>query len=101
MSLEQEIKESLVFNYYNKLLQLDKFRFQFKWIAGVLFLLGLIDMLIFDKVHDFLMYLFVLVWTPGLLYIFVTGILHFLVGLKINRLSKKYNISREELLDKI
>lgn len=101
MNLDEEIKKNLIFNLYNKIFRLTKYIKTFKWIAGILFTLGAFDILLFDKIHDVILFLFLLIWIPGLSYVFVGGILHFLAGRKINSLSKKYNIDKSDLIQKL
>jgi hypothetical protein len=39
----------------------------------------------------------VIVWIPGLLFAFIGGIFHFLTGIKLRNLSRKYDMDQTKL----
>jgi hypothetical protein len=46
----------------------------------------------------------IIVWIPGLLFAFIGAIFHFLTGIKLRNMSKKYNLDQkkvQEIVDEI
>ena len=97
IELSKDVKASFVLKTYNKLSKLKPFIYYFKWIAAIFMLLGFIDTFLFDGPHKFTLWSNVSIWIPGILFAFVFGIFHFLTGLKIQKLSKKYDIHQFQL----
>jgi hypothetical protein len=101
LELEKEIKSSNILNLYKKIQKLSKWVKVFKWIAGIVFTIGLLDILIFNTTHTWVAWVIFVVWLPGLTFAFFGGIIHFLAGKKLESISKKYNINMDVLMNKL
>lgn len=106
MNLEfhQEVQSSFVLKTYNKISKLAKFIPYFKWIAGILFAIGFIETVFTGEIDKFTMWCNIAVWIPGLLFAFTGAIFHFLTGIKLSNMSKKYNLDQkkvQEIVDEI
>lgn len=106
MNLEfhQEVNSSLVLKTYNRISKLSKYIPYFKWIAGILFAIGFLETVFLGQPDKLVMWSNVIVWIPGLLFAFIGAMFHFLTGIKLRNLSKKYNIDQpkiQELVDEI
>ena len=99
MNLEfhQEVKSSFVLKTYNKISKLAKFIPYFKWIAGILFAIGFLETAFLGQPDKIIMWSNVIVWIPGLLFAFIGAIFHFLTGIKLRGMSKKYNMEQPKL----
>jgi len=95
--LKKEIQDSVTLNLYVRIQKLAKYIPAFKWIAGLTFAVAFIDVIINGEVHEITGFALMIIWFPGILFAFVAGFLHFLVGLKFKALSKKYNVGLEDL----
>ena len=99
MSFEfyREVKSSFILKTYNKISKLRKYIPHFKWVAGVLFVIGLLDTLINGDAHKLVIWLNVIVWIPGFIFAFIVALFHFLTGLKLRNMSKKYGIKQSRI----
>ncbi len=106
MSIEfyQEVNSSFVLRAYNVISKIAKFIPHFKWTAGILFFIGFIDTILNGDPHKLVMWLNIIVWIPGLLFAFIGAIFHFLTGVKLRKMVKKYDLDQkkiQELVDEI
>lgn len=106
MNLEfhQEVNSSLVLKTYNKISKLAKYIPHFKWIAGILFVIGFLETVFLGQPDKIVMWSNVIVWIPGLLFAFIGGIFHFLTGIKLRNLYRKYDMDQtklQEIVDEI
>ena len=99
MSLEfyQEVKFSFILKMYNKISKLRKYIPYFKWVAGILFVIGLLDTLINGDAHKLVIWVNVMVWIPGFIFAFTGAIFHFLTGVKLRNMARKYGIEQSKL----
>jgi hypothetical protein len=88
----KEVNSSKVLKIYNKIYKLTRFITYFKWVAGILMFLGVIDTFLFDGPHKFTIWSNIIVWIPAIIFSFVFIVFHTLTGFKLSSLSKKYNI---------
>jgi len=95
--LYQEVKSSFILKMYNKISKLRKYITHFKWIAGILFIIGLLDTLANGDAHKLVIWLNVIVWIPGFIFVFTGALLHFLTGLKLRNMARKYGIEQSKL----
>jgi len=105
--LEKEIKGSEILKFYVKIQKMTKYIPIFKWIAGISFAIGFIDTVIDNQMSTLAGSILIAVWIPGLLFAFVAGFSHFLTGIKLRSLARKYGLEQRdvqilsgELLDK-
>ncbi len=97
IELQNDIKSSIVLKLYNEFSKLAKFIPAIKWILGIAFAIGFIDTVIDGSTSETSMILNICVWTPAILFAFIGAILHFFTGLKIRNLSKKHDISEDNI----
>jgi hypothetical protein len=99
MSFEfyQEVKSSFILKTYNRIAKIAKYVPYFKWTVGILFTIGLIDIIINGEAHRLVIWANVLAWIPGFLFAFIAGLFHFLTGLKLRNMSEKYGIEQSKL----
>ena len=97
IDLTKEVKSSFVLKTYNKLSKFKIYINYFKWIAAIAMLLGFIDTFLFDGPHDLFVSLNVGIWIPGFIFAFIFIVFHFLTGLKLKTLSKRYDINEFQL----
>jgi hypothetical protein len=97
IELQNDIKSSIVLKLYNRISKLAKFIPTIKWILGIAFVIALVDIISDGVISDESQWLNIIVWTPALIFAFVSAILHFLTGLKIRNLSKKHDISEDNI----
>jgi len=95
--LKKEISESSILKLYVEVQKLAKYIPIFKWIAGITFVVAFTDVVIYGEMNNFIGYTLMAIWFPGILFAFVAGFLHFLVGIKFKNISNKYNVGLEEL----
>lgn len=86
-----DIKNSYIFKFYEMLLKIFKFVPIFKWVAGITFLIGFLSLFI-ENLHTISKILLIPVFVVGIFFGIVGMISHMLVGFKIKKLSKKYNM---------
>ena len=99
MSFEfhQEVKSSFILKSYNKISKLRKYIPHFKWVAGILLVIGLLDALINGDAHKLVIWSNVIVWIPGFIFAFTAAIFHFLTGVKLRNMARKYGIEQSKL----
>lgn len=95
--LKQEILDSKILKFYVKIQKLTKYIPLFKWIAGISFIFAFIDTVIDNEMSMTAGGLIVAVWIPGILFAFVAGFSHFLTGIKLRGLARKYSMTQEEV----
>ena len=86
-----DIKNSYIFKFYEMLLKIFKFVPIFKWVAIISFLIGFLSLFI-ENLHTISKVLLIPVFVVGIFFGIVGMISHMLVGFKIKKLSKKYNM---------
>ncbi len=106
MNLEfhQEVNQSIILKGYNKITKIAKFIPHFKWTAGILFAIAFLETIFFGQPDKATMWANIIVWIPGLLFAFIGAIFHFLTGIKLRNMSKKYNLDQkkvQEIVDEI
>lgn len=106
MNLEfhQDVNQSIILKGYNKITKIAKFIPHFKWTAGVLFAIAFFETIFLDQPHKMIMWANVIVWIPGLLFAFIGAGFHFLTGIKLRSMSRKYNLDQkkvQEIVDEI
>ena len=69
----------------------------FKWVAGILLVIGLLDTLINGDAHKLVIWSNVIVWIPGFIFAFTAAIFHFLTGVKLRNMARKYGIEQSKL----
>jgi hypothetical protein len=99
IQLEEEIKSSFTLRGYNILSNFSKFIPYFKWVAGTLFAMGLFQTVVSGEVSKFIMWTSIIIWIPGLIFVFIGAFFHISVGIKIRKLSKKYSLKESEITD--
>lgn len=99
MNLEfhQEVKSSFVLKAYNKISKLARFIPHFKWTAGILFAIAFLETVFLGQPDKIIMWSNIIVWIPGLLFAFIAGAFHFLTGIKLRNMSRKYNMDQAKL----
>lgn len=95
--LEKEIKNSKILKFYVKIQKMTKYIPTFKWIAGISFAIGFIDTIINGEMSNISGSILIAVWIPGLAFAFVAGFSHFLTGIKLRSLARKYQMEQEEV----
>ena len=97
IEIQKEIQDSIILNLYNKLLKIADYVQFFKILALVFFFTGLLEIVIFGEIDKTVMYLSAIIYIPGILFAITMGIIHFLTGLKLKKLSEKYKIEISEV----
>jgi hypothetical protein len=95
--LQNEILGSEILKFYVKIQKMTKYIPLFKWIAGISFAIGFIDTVIDNEMSMVSGSILIAVWIPGLAFAFVAGLSHFLTGIKLRSLARKYNIKQEDV----
>jgi phosphotransferase system glucose/maltose/N-acetylglucosamine-specific IIC component len=101
IKLEEEVRSSFVLKTYNSIYKLVKFIPYFKWTAGILFVIGFLETIIFGEINKFTMWANIIVWAPGIIFAFVGGFFHFWTGVKLREMCEKYQMEQEELQGKV
>lgn len=104
LDFHKEVESSFVLKTYNNISKLAKFIPYFKWIAGILFTIGFLETVFFGQPDKLTVWSNVIIWIPGLLFAFIGGTFHFLTGIKLRNMSKKYNMDQtklQEIVDEI
>ncbi len=95
--LEKEILGSKILKSYVKIQKLAKYIPTFKWIAGISFCIGFIDTVVNNQMSTVSGSILIAVWIPGLAFAFIAGFSHFLAGIKLRSLARKYEMEQEEV----
>jgi hypothetical protein len=97
IELQNDIKSSIILKLYNRISKLAKFIPTIKWVLGIAFVIALGDIISDGVISEESQWLNIIVWTPALIFAFIGAILHFFTGLKIRNLSKKHDISEDNV----
>ena len=65
MDLQSEINSSKIFKLYNQIQKLSKHIKTFKWIAGIAFAIGLLNILLFEPPLKFISWIIFVIWSVG------------------------------------
>jgi phosphotransferase system glucose/maltose/N-acetylglucosamine-specific IIC component len=106
MSIEfhQEVNQSIILKGYNTITKIAKFIPHFKWTAGILFAIGFLETIFLGNPDRVTMWANIIIWTIGLLFAFIGAVFHFLTGVKLRNMSRKYNLDQkkvQEIVDEI
>jgi hypothetical protein len=95
--ITQLILESKPLKRYMRFQKLSKYIKPFKWIAGLLFIIGAIYIIRDKEIPQLVKALFLIVWTPGLAFAFIGGHLHITAGMELHELSMRSGLPEKEI----
>jgi phosphotransferase system glucose/maltose/N-acetylglucosamine-specific IIC component len=99
--LQEEVNSSVILKGYNTVTKISKYIPYFKWTAGILFVIGFLETIIFGEINKLTMWANIIVWAPGIIFAFVGGFFHFWTGVKLREMCEKYQMEQEELQGKV
>jgi hypothetical protein len=96
--LIKEVKSSKILNGYHTIVKWSKIFIEpFKVIASFLFFWALFETFLLGDPTKLCLGLNVAIWIPGFLFAIVFLIFHFLTGIKLRKMSIKYNRSQTDI----
>jgi hypothetical protein len=99
--ITKEIESIGIFKAYSVIAAIAKHTPIYKWVLGVAFVLGAVDIAIDGTVSLFGQVILLFAWIPAIAFGLVGGVIHFLTGKKIKYLQSKYELSEESVLKEI